>query len=206
MSVCADLRARTEAPGAYVAENFPELPPLVASQGLSRLARQGWLEHRGRVYLRPPVDDEEIVVAVLRKLGERRMIAARDAALDWLQVPATDGRRAAVLVGVKPHRFDASLPRGWTLVVRDESRNEITPQANIILEALRWRRQWPAGREAQIRRRIRGWLNLMSPDDLVPALQAEPRPVLRQLRELFEQVGWPASLAEARPSRVTLRG
>ena len=212
MSVCADLRDRTQYPGAYVPEDFRDLPSTVASQYLSRLARQGWLEHQGRVYVRPPADDEAIVTAVLRKLGQIPFLAARDAALEQLLVEPADGRRAAVLVGGAAHRFEATLPDGWSLVVRDQGRNQISVHGNIILEALRWKDHWPVGQEAEIRARIRRWLRLMEPDDIAPALGAEPAAVRHELRQFFEEVGWDSGLAgqaEKGPRRVrqvTLRG
>ena len=212
MSICADLRGRTQYPGAYVPEDFRDLPSTVASQYLSRLARQGWLRHQGRAYVRPPVDDEAIVLAVLRKLGQAEFLAARDAALEQLLVKPTDGRRAAVLVGGSGHRFEATLPDRWSLVVRDQVRDQISVHGNIILEALRWKDHWPVGQEAEIRARIRRWLRLMDPADIVPALGAEPASVRTELRHLFQGVGWDPGLvgqAERSPRRVrqvTLRG
>lgn len=212
MSVCADLRERTRYPGAYVPGDFRDLPSVVASQYLSRLARQGWLRHQGRVYVRPPVDDEAIVLAVLRKLGQAEFLAARDAALEQLLIEPSDGRRAAVLVGGSPHRFEATLPPRWSLVVRDQARDQISVHGNVILEALRWQDHWPLGQGEEIRARIRRWLRLMDPPDIVPALGAEPAAVRHEIRHLFQEVGWDPGLvgqAQRSPRRVrqvTLRG
>lgn len=187
MSIIATMRDQMEGGGAFIPADFSYLDPSIAAQRLSRLGRQGWLRHQGKgVYLRGEVEEEEIVRAVLRKIGEPRFLPARDAALLALGVGA--GRDKAALTtsaGIK--KFPATLPPGWALLQRDPSRRECSELANLVLEVVRWQPKLGKQVRSRLVALLRGEVGL---GDLGPALEHERSWVVRTIHELADDAGW----------------
>lgn len=186
MSIMATMREQMEAGGAFIPSDF-NLEAGMAAQQLSRLGRQGWLRHQGKgVYLRGEVSDEEVVKAVLRKIGEPRFLPARDAAIVALGVGA--GRdRAALTTGPGVRKFPATLPRGWVLLQRDPTRKECSESANLVLEVVRWKPKLGKELRSSLVALLREEVGLA---DIWPALAFERSWVGRTVYGLADDAGW----------------
>lgn len=189
MSLASEIRDRTSRPGAYVPQDF-DIEPDLAAQYLSRLARTGWLERVGKgIYVQGDVSEEEVVKAVLRKLGEPRFIPARSAAMEELGLPVAASDPAAITTGKGVRRYAQGIP-GWVLVRRHPDRHHLTVEANLILEAIRYRGSWPTRERRQIEEALVEYVGEQRASAFVPALPHE-RPIHGEmLVELADRAGW----------------
>lgn len=187
MSIAQLMREQMAGGGAFTPADF-DVDPTLAAQMLSRFSRQGWLAKRGKgVYTRGEVSDQDVVRTILRKIGEPRFLPARDAALKALGV--LSGRDYAVVTtNGAIHRLAATMPTGWRLVRRNPSRRACSEGGNLVLEALRW---MPAP-DVEVASKLQ---ELLSSEvilaDLAPALPMERTGVVKVLRKLAGQAGWP---------------
>jgi hypothetical protein len=189
MSFASEIRDRTSRPGAYVPQDF-DVDQDLAGQYLSRLARTGWLERVGKgIYVRGDVQEKEVVKAVLRKLGEPRFIPARSAAMEELGLPVTNSDPAAITTGKDVRRYTKGIP-GWVLVRRHPDRQNLTVDANLILEAIRYSRRWPTRQRKQIEKALVAYVSEQRASAFVPALPHERPSHGEMLVELAERAGW----------------